>query len=329
VTPDYVLRTALDKSWALATLANGYHLLPDQSDAFPSPLDLCESLNAHHIEYKDPLWQQDPFVQLCLKEAHDVAADPFRCVVASLEKQTIKKRTRRNKKESNLRKNDNNNQSLDDYTYTIRNIYSIGAELYPTVWSVMERVDWGKAIILSIMVAVLTFLDIGTQRQHNQYKNGLLYLMAQLAVKYFTTPSIEGLFSGASLSTIVPESYHAFRLVHPMDSHFVALSHFATYWFPVALWRSKSLRNMLVFGLLYETVTGFVNEWMHHGEHDMGVRCMRLAFIGAAKHYAFDDLVREYILPPFFVYGYLLPTYVLHWVVASLTALKFSVVVVK
>jgi len=32
------------------------------------------------------------------------------------------------------------------------------------------------------------------------------------------------------------------------------------------------------------------------------------------KLHAFDNLIRVYVLPPFFVYGYLLPKFIFYWV---------------
>ena len=43
------------------------------------------------------------------------------------------------------------------------------------------------------------------------------------------------------------------------------------------------------------------------------VHCTRVAFKESAKRYAFDDLIRAYVLPPFFVYGYLLPKFIWFW----------------
>ena len=48
-------------------------------------------------------------------------------------------------------------------------------------------------------------------------------------------------------------------------------------------------------------------------EHQDVVHCTRVAFKESAKRYAFDDLIRAYVLPPFFVYGYLLPKFIWFW----------------
>ncbi len=59
--------------------------------------------------------------------------------------------------------------------------------------------------------------------------------------------------------------------------------------------------------------TASINEFAHLVEHQDVVHCTRVAFKESAKRYAFDDLIRGYVLPPFFVYGYLLPKFIWFW----------------
>lgn len=199
---------------------------------------------------------------------------------------------------------------------------SIGAKKVPSFQSVMERVDWGYALTLLVIVAILTYFKVGVQHQKNQYLNNCLYIGAMFFVVYFTKPT-EGFFSSNSITSVVKESYRAFTIVHPVSSPWIAMSHFATYWFKIASWRAKSFRNMLAWQLLVEWVTAPVNEFAHHLEEHNDVRCMRIAFISTVKHFAVDDVIRVYVLPPFFVYGYLLPKFLFHWTTVCMQWLFF------
>ena len=129
--------------------------------------------------------------------------------------------------------------------------------------------------------------------------------------------SQQGYFSGLLAPTPLwntfIQSYEIFTIVHPVTSPAIAFSHFGTYWISIAAFRARSLRAMLLWWLCYEIVTAFVNEFFHYGEADDSVRCMRVSFIQHAKQYAINDVIRVYLLPPFFVYGYLLPKMMLHW----------------
>lgn len=280
-TPDYIQHVVNDKAWNLVAMEDAFHLLPNQTKSYPSPVDLCESLSRDTIRYSAKKWQTHPKVQTCLRAAREVAANPFRCLLVRA-----------------------------DGTADLK---AIGGQKEPTFASVMERVDYGLAFSIFLVVSYMTYYDIGTKHQPNQYMNNVYYLGIMLVILYFTLPEVHGVFSGIPIHTIANEAFNAFKLVHPMESPIIAISHFLTYWFKIASWRSKSLRNLLFFQLCVETISCFCNEWAHHTEEQSGVRCMRLAFIGAVKHYAFDSLIRTYICPPFFVYGWLLPNFLWHW----------------
>ena len=111
---------------------------------------------------------------------------------------------------------------------------------------------------------------------------------------------------------VARQSFAAFAYVHPLSPPLLPLCHFATYWFLIAAWRSKSPRNLLMWQLLYE-MQASIGEFAHISEHQDAVHCTRVAFKESAKRYAFDDLIRGYVLPPFFVYGYLLPKFIWFW----------------
>jgi hypothetical protein len=191
--------------------------------------------------------------------------------------------------------------------------------------AVMEGVFFDRAIILlGLSLALTCYYQLGgvkPKQSKKQYLNNVLYLIGMAIYVLFST---DGMFSpDHSLWDVARESYRAFTLVHPVSSssaHIImALSHFASYWILLAAWRSRSLRAMLVWQLLYELVTAPLDELAHYNlstdEADNKERskvfCMRRAFQSTVGHYCADEVSRKYVLPPFFVYGYLLPRYLI------------------
>jgi hypothetical protein len=179
--------------------------------------------------------------------------------------------------------------------------------------------------LLGLILALTCYNEFGgvkPKQSKNQYLNNVLYLIGMAIYLLFSTDN-DGMFSpDHSLWDVVRESYRAFTLVHPVSSssaHIImALSHFASYWFLLAALRSRSLRSMLVWQLLYELVAAPMDEWAHFNlstdvadEELSKVFCMRRAFQSTVGHYCADEVIRRYVLPPFFVYGYLLPQYLL------------------
>lgn len=77
----------------------------------------------------------------------------------------------------------------------------------------------------------------------------------------------------------------------------------------LAAWRATSLESMLIWQLMYELIPAFVNECAHHTDVSSATKCARLLFIDSVQRYAVDEVIRAYILPPFLVYGYLLPKF--------------------
>lgn len=284
ITPEFVEKTIGATSWALVSLKNEVHLVREESKPFPSPIDLCEKVGG--ASYNLPKFATTPRVQECLAKLEEVKDEPLRCVIK-----------------------DNEDPE--------RPLRALGVKKHPSVKSVMARVDWGRAIILLTIVCFLTYTGRCTEHERNQFLNNALYL-AFMTVVIYTTTNVEGIWSGNSLFTIVGESYRAFVHVHPNESPLVAISHFGTYWFYIASWRCKSLRNLLFWQFMIELVTASVNEFTHHTEAQNDVRCMRIAFIGAFKSYAIDNILRVYICPPFFVFGYLLPKFTAYWIMVAL-----------
>ncbi|GKY90533.1 hypothetical protein MPSEU_000027000 [Mayamaea pseudoterrestris] len=182
---------------------------------------------------------------------------------------------------------------------------AIGQYREPHWRNVMARVDWPWATGLFIVLLLLKYLSVGN-KECNQLWSVFGYLCLVAVYKWQSTHN-DGLFSPDSMWTTIVHSYKVFVLVHPMHSHFIALTHVATYWFEIAAWRARTLQSMLFWFLLYELIASFVNEYSHFQETDDGVRCMRVLFIGTMKQYAVDDIFRAYLCAPLFVYGILLP----------------------
>ena len=268
-----------DASWVFLTLLDGRTAHPSSSQAFPSPVDLCEFVNADK-HYADSDWQDNKKVKGCIAVAKRAADLPLRCIVGS-DKTSI--------------------------------LMAASDQKTATFSAVMAHVDWGRAITLLLAILLMTHMNIGTTRQKNQYVNNIFYLVVMVIVMYLTVPSVKSVFSSHSVIDITKQSFAAFAYVHPMESPHIALFHFALYWFHIAAWRSKSLRNLLFWQFLVETVSSSMNEYSHLIEEQDVIHCTRVAFKDSMKQCVFDNMLREYVLPPFFVYGYLLPKFIIHW----------------
>ena len=190
---------------------------------------------------------------------------------------------------------------------------TIGQWRIPTFETVITRVDWPWALTLATVLVILKVTNIGSQVKRSHVpRTVLVYLLAVVAYKYMQ-PSTAGLFSPQPLSTTIIESFQAFAIVHPMSSPYIAWSHIATYWFEIAAWRSRTVRGTLFWYFMYELVASYVNEHFHVTEEDNAIRCTRVSFVHDMKQYAVDDVVRAYLLPPFFCYLYLLPKVLLQY----------------
>jgi hypothetical protein len=291
---EYVERTIRGTSWVSVAL-DGLHLDPILTSAHPSPLDMCSSGSSKKKGRRTKKEGRTIDSSKCLEQARRVQEKPIRCIHFSSKSGEI--------------------------------VGSAGYAKHATFGAVMEGVSFDRAMILLVLILVLTYFRVGVKPQSNQYRNNVLYLIGMATYLLFTTDN-DGMFSPHhSVWDVARESYRAFTLVHPVSSssvHIMALSHFASYWFLLAAWRSRALRAMLVWQLLYELVTAPLDEWAHlHsivGEDSSSqVFCMRRAFMSTVGHYCADEVIRNYFLPPFLVYGYLLPKYLLSLVFGGQT----------
>jgi hypothetical protein len=193
---------------------------------------------------------------------------------------------------------------------------AVGQESSPTMDLMLYQLNWPWAFGVVAMLFYLTNrqndkIKPAGAYQHCQLGNNCAYLGLVVLHKAHHSDSA-GLWNPEStLWFTVVQSYEIFTLVHPVTSSAIALSHFATSWTAFAAFRARSLRGMLFWWFCFEVCTVFVNEYFHYDEADNAVQCMRVSFISDAQHYAINDVIRMYILSPFFVYGYLLPTMLL------------------
>jgi hypothetical protein len=291
ITPDFVRDTILGTSWVHLSF------LPGQSEirlnltsiaGFPSPVDLCRgATNTHHCNASTN----------CLSAAKSMASNDLRCIVSQ-------------------------HQTSDDRSKSIT-FTALGAPRRPTLPSVWSRVESGKILTLLFLFVLSRGKTIKRNKdedgkpviphiQYNRLQANVLYLVGMALYMYCTTPSVVGMCSSHSIRHVVHESFRVFQIVHPISSPLILCSHFGTYWTLFAAWKASSLQNMLCWQYVHELVTTFVNEYTHHTEALHTVRYTRLVFIDTMQRYVLDDVIRAYVLPPFFVYGYLLPKFVLY-----------------
>jgi hypothetical protein len=313
VTGDYVEQTIADRSWVHVSLSLSLsslepdketRLLRDEKQggglslgsssssssssiiastrSYPSSLDLCRN-------------QTVDTVANCTRNTEPVAHFPLHCIVTT-----------------------NHANANNEISAT-----SIGQWKHRTVNLILARIDWRWALGIAALYFCLgrkraadaneaNGKEEAEEKEYGQVRNCFIYL-ALVVVYKSQQGHFSGLLAPAPLWNTLAQSYEIFTIVHPVTSPAIALSHFATYWISIAAFRARTLRAMLLYWLAYELVTAFVNEFFHYGEADDSVRCVRVAFIQHAKQYAINDVIRVYILPPFFVYGYLLPKMILHW----------------
>jgi hypothetical protein len=284
---EYVERTIRGTSWVSVAL-DDLHLDPILTSAHPSPLDMCSSGSSKKKGRRTEKEGRTIDSSKCLEQARRVQEKPIRCIHCASTSGEI--------------------------------VGSAGYAKHATFGAVMEGVSFDRSLILLGLILALTYFRVGVKPQSNQYRNNVLYLIGMATYLLFSTNN-DGMFSPhQSVWDVARESYRAFFLVHPISSssvHIMALSHFASFWFLFAAWRSRSLRAMLMWQLLYELVTASLDEWAHlHStnivvDESSQVFCMRRAFMSTVGRYCANEVIRKYVLPPFLVYGYLLPRYLL------------------
>lgn len=282
-TPEFIQKTVMDRSWVKVSMDHRQPAVANNNTGYPSAVDLCFNRTSKPI-VRGPLPQSarnDP----CLQAAATVQHLPLRCVI-----------TTKNEPPTAVG--------------TSKEVSLLG--------SFFNHVDLDRVLVLLGLLYYFCHMNPKfLKRDDSQWiqRRFVPYLccLVGIGTYMFFSTNHSGLTSGMSIAKIVQDSYGAFTIVHPMQSVDVALSHFGTYWFLVAAWFSRDLKHCMVWLVLYETVTATVNEYTHHHEEDNAVQCMRVAFIHTMRRHVLDDLIRVYILPPIFVYLYLLPKFLLHF----------------
>lgn len=280
VTPDLVFGTIQGRSWlAVGWNKNGKW----RSASFPSAVDLCSAQT-----------RIQPKKCLQLSQRPHGENESTHCVMLDMvgaERGSSKVRT-------------------------------ISIDQTATISGVISRVDWPLVLVLVGLLIILWRVPLtkGSSLcdRGQRMTCCLLYLCTVAVYKWFQPQFTSWINPDTNLIHTVKESFEAFRIVHPVNSVALCLSHFATYWPPLAAMQSRSVTRMLQWWLVYEGLTSLVNEWHHHDEVDPAIQCTRVAFIAQAKQYVLNDIVRAYLLPPIFVYGYLLPKFLVRYVLSLL-----------
>ena len=189
----------------------------------------------------------------------------------------------------------------------------------PSISATSSRLDWPWACGIVCFLLILETRLIQLPSILPTWSYSIVYLIGAGIYKSNQSEKFVAWWDHSStLLETIRQSVDAFVLVHPVSSVTVCLSHFFTYWVSVAaVYNTRRLSRMLLWWLVYEVLTAFVNEWCHaHTEVNEAIHCTRLAFIGHSKGYVWNDVIRAYLLPPFLVYGYLLPKFIFHYFVS-------------
>lgn len=210
-----------------------------------------------------------------------------------------------------------------DYRNDEESIQIIGVKKHMTI---IERIStfilWDRVFALIVAVCTLSYFRIGVGQKNGQRLNILAINIAYFGIASYLDVCLNHngrWFSNLNTVEIVQSSFEAFKEVHPVNNVTVAMCHFMTYWIPIARYFAGNMRSVLIWSIVVEIVLGIVNEWTHFDESQSDIRCMREAFIHEMKETGYDNMIREFMLGPIFVYCYLLPVFIFHWGKALLT----------
>ena len=280
-----------EKLWGLVELHNGKELR--SFDAFTSPDELCKSyLGQHNMSDDNDNNNDDEAprsigngkkIENCINLAQQ-AVGGLRCVVIDT--------------------NDNSSSVF-------------GVDRYSTFWKIAERLVWDRIAVILLVIILMTYYQVGNNQnwQYTLLLNVVFSIISAYVDAGWNHYGDGKWFSHMDVRTIARESFVAFRAVHPVDNVAVCLSHFLTYWIHAAQWIAKTPRQFFIWALLTDVISPLVNEWTHHDEWKTDVRCTRVAFIAGMKEHGYDNLWREFLFGPFFVYFYLLPKFIIHWTI--------------
>jgi len=191
---------------------------------------------------------------------------------------------------------------------------SFGLHRKPTVQRVAGKFIWERIFAMALVLGYMFTYKVGTSKVTRSRIIMSNVVIAVIAVASDVILRQNGTwFSHLGTIGIIKESFNTFYLVHPVQNVSVCMSHFLTYWIHAAQWFVTTPRKVLIYALVTEVVVQFVNEWTHHNEWRTDVRCSRVSFINGMTVTVYDEIWREFVLGPFFVYFSLLPRFILHW----------------
>jgi len=274
------LREIEAKSWDIVDLREGKRIQGStQIQSLSNVMEVCDGVNS----LLDNGSSNKTQALSCPSLVHNASVHPVTCVVLDTS---------------------NSKQEIID-------IFSL--ERDPTVQRVAGKFLWHRISAMVIVLGLMFLFNIGSRKVSRSQIILLNVVIAVIAVASDVIPRQDGKwFSHLNTSEIIKESFNAFYHVHPLHNTSVAISHFLTYWIHAAQWFVNTPRKVLIYALVTEVVVQLVNEWIHHYESTT-LRCHRQSFIHVMTQSVYDEIWREFILGPFFVYFSLLPRFVLHW----------------
>jgi len=119
---------------------------------------------------------------------------------------------------------------------------------------------------------------------------------------YLSSPSMRGLSSNDDVAESLAQSWSMLETKYPVgEPASLVLVLFA--WIPLAAWRARSIRHLLLGVLFYSMVLSLLT--VFEGPETNEMVCDRIA--SGEDDYAVDTAVRHFILLPIYVYSKVLP----------------------
>ena len=192
-----------------------------------------------------------------------------------------------------------------------------GLDRQPTAAAVLASFDWKLPSLVGLAYLSVQIFDNRktrhqkTSKKFDPFVSYILYLAVVVTWRSWL-PTTTALLGPESLLQTAYRSYEIFLLVHPLSSTAIGICHLLTYWFEIAaIIKSRNLREFLFWGSCFEILTSLINETAHHYE-DPAIRCLRASFVDDTHHYVLNDIVREYLMSPFLVYGIWFPKFLMY-----------------
>lgn len=286
VTPEFVEKVIADTSWSSIEFNQGG--MAKHGRTFPSPLDLCEALRARFS--RDVKVVRVNMFKSCLESAQNVSHHPVRCIMERKFKEPKYGVT------------------------TISKISSFGLNRRPKVRDVLGKLPLRRLSAGLGVLLILFVLRIGDRRKNWKkiaFVNIDIIFLASLLDNQYRGGNW---FSGFRAHEIYTRTFKTFKEIHSVDDVGLSMIHFFTYWLYAIPWFARTPRKVLMFCLLTQATVLFIDEWAHHYELRTELRCQRSEYIDTTARASYDNFFREFIWEPIFVYFYLLPKFIHHWI---------------